>query len=119
MSPDGKVTVVVRSRRIPAGVVEVNRKMYSQWGIPMGTITNRLVLYDYVLDEDHQRTIEEASKLARSLCLDLEVVDFGKQGFFGRLLSSIGRRGAGNPTIVVSPATTAMTSDSSPVLSQR
>jgi hypothetical protein len=118
MSPDGKVRVVVRSRKVPDSVVELRQTMYSPSGIPMGTTTNRQVLYRYVLDENHQKTIAEASKLAQSLCLDLEVVDSGKQSLFGKLLSSFGRSGASTPTIVVSPPSTAMASDSSPVLTQ-
>jgi len=119
MSQDGKVRVVVRSRRVPARLFELSQTMYSPSGIPMGTRMNRRVVYDYVLDEDHQRTIAEARKLARSLCLDLEVVDSGKQGLFRRLLSSFGRRGVNAPSVVVSPPSTSMTSDSPPVLSQR
>jgi len=116
MSPDGKVRVVVRSRKVPADVVEFRQTMYSPSGIPMGTRTSRQVLYKYVLDDDHQRTIEEASRLARSLCLDLEVVDSAKQGFFGRLLLSLGGGGTNAPTVVVSPSSTAM-AESSPALS--
>jgi len=112
MSEDGKVRVVVRSRKVPADVFEFHRTLYSPSGIPMGTKTSRQVLYRYVLDEDHQRTIEEASKLARSLCLDLEVVDSGRQNLLGRLLSSLGRKGASNPVVVVSPSTASMASDS-------
>jgi len=119
MNQDGKVRVVVRSRRAPARLFEQSQTMYTPSGIPMGRMSNRSVLYDYVLDEDHLRTIEEARKLARSLCLDLEVVDSGKQGLFGRLLSSFGRRGANPPSVVVSPPSAPMTSDSHPVLSQR
>jgi len=119
MSSDGKVRVVVKSRRVPAEVVEFHRTMYSPSGFPMGTKMNRQVLYTYVLDEDHQRTIEEASELARRLRLDLEVVDSGKQGLLGRLLSSLGRKGANNPTIVVSPPAAAMNSESSPALPPR
>ncbi len=116
MSSDGKVRVVVRSRRVLADVVEFHQTLYSPSGMPMGTRLNRQVLYTYVLDEDHQRTIKEASRLARSLCLDLEVVDSGKQGFLGRLLSSFGWRGGSSPSIVVSPPSAAMTPESSPVL---
>jgi len=87
--------------------------------MPMATWTSHKVLYDYVLEEDHLRAIEEARKLAGSLCLDLEVIDSGKQGFFTRLLSSLGRGGARNPTIEVSPPAMTMTSDSSSVLPQR
>jgi hypothetical protein len=115
----GKVRVVVRSRRVPSRVFKFYETMYSPWGIRTGTKTNRRILYDYVLDEDHQKTIEEAHKLACSLGLPLEIVDSGRQGFFGRLLSSLGRGGVGNPTVVVSPPTKTMPPDSSPVLTRR
>ena len=119
MSSDGRVRVVVRSRRVPVDVVEFHQSLYSPSGIPMGIRTHRQVLYAYVLGEDHQRTIEEAAKLARSLCLGLEVIDSGKNGFFRRLLLSLGRSGANTPSIVVSPPPTSMTSDSSRVLGER
>ena len=101
MSPDGKVRVVVRSKRVPSGTVTLSETMFTLSGVPMGTRTNQLVLYDYVLDEDHQRTIREAQELARRLCLELEVIDSAKQGLFSRLLSSLGRRGSANPTVEV------------------
>ena len=119
MSLDGKVRVVVRSRRVPARLFEQSQTMYSPSGIPMGTSTNRRVLYDYVLDDDQQRTIDEATKLAQSLCLELEVVDSAKRGIFGRMLSTLGRNGTKAPAVVVSPPSTSMTSDSQPVLRQR
>jgi hypothetical protein len=118
MSSDGKVRVLVRSRKVPSGLVQLRQTTYSLHGIP-ATRTDQRVLYDYVLDEDHQRAIEEARKLAGSLCLDLEVIDSGKQGFFGRILSSLGRRGSGNPTIEVAPTAMTMTSDTSSVLPRR
>ena len=99
MSSDGKVRVVVKSRRVPSGMVQLRQTTYLFSGIPMTTRTDHRVLYDYILDENHQRAVEGARKLADSLSLGLEVVDSGRQGFFGRLLSSLGRGGAGNPTI--------------------
>ena len=112
MSSDGKVRVVVRSRKVPDSVVAFNQTLYSPSGIPMGTRTNRQVLYRYVLDEDHQRTIEEAGKLARRLGLELEIVDSGKQGLVRRLVSSLGQKVASNSIVVVSPTVPSMTSDS-------
>ncbi|HXW95468.1 MAG TPA: hypothetical protein VEJ19_07165 [Nitrososphaerales archaeon] len=119
MSLEGKVRVVVRSRKVPDSVFVFNQTLYSPSGVPIGTRVNRNVTYRYVLDEDHRRTIEEASKLARRLCLDLEVVDSGKQGILARLLWSIGRRGASNTTVVVSPPSAAVPNDPSSVLTQR
>ncbi len=116
MSPDGKIKVVVRSRRVPTRIIDLGETLYTPSGIPMGTRVRHSLLYDYVLDRDHQRTIEEARKLANSLCLDLEVVDSARLGFFGRLLSSFSLRGAGNLTVVASPPTAA--ADSSPVLTR-
>ncbi|HUI22814.1 MAG TPA: hypothetical protein VLY82_00295 [Nitrososphaerales archaeon] len=119
MSSEGKVRVLVKSRRVPTAVVRLQQTTYLLSGIPMATRTDHKVLYDYVLDEDHRKAIEEARKLAGSLSLDLEVVDSGKQGFFARLMSSLGRGGAGNPTIEVSPSAMTMTPDSSSVLPRR
>ena len=108
MSSDGKVRVVVKSRKVPSGMVQLRQTTYLLSGVSMMTRADHHVLYDYVLDEDHQKAIKEARKLASNLCLDLEVIDSGRQGFFGRLLSSLGRRGAGNPTVEVSPPSTTM-----------
>jgi hypothetical protein len=117
MSSDGKVRVVVKSRKVPARTVDLSETLYTPSGIPMGKRTNRLVLYDYVLDEDHQRTIQEAHKLARRLCLDLEVIDSARQGVFRRMLSAMGRRGSSSPNIEVSPSSTARP-DQSPIAVQ-
>ena len=119
MSSDGKVRVWVKSRRVPSRVVQIRQTTYLLSGIPMATRTDHRLLYDYILDEDYQRAIEEARKVAGSLSLDLEVIDSGKKGFFGRLLSFLGRGGVGSPTIEVSPPAMAMGSDSSPVLARR
>ena len=100
----------------PTGVVQLRQTIYSISGIPMATSIDHRVRYDYVLDKDHQRAIEEARKLAGSLCLGLEIIDSGKQGLFGRLWSSFSRGGAGNPTIEVSPPSMAMATNSSPDL---
>ena len=116
MSSGGRVRVLVRSRRVPAGVVRLNQTTYSLTGIPIATRTDHKVLYDYVLDEDHQRAIDEAKKLARSLCLGLEVIDSGKQGFFTRLFSSLGQGGTRNPTVELSPPAMPLASGSSSVL---
>jgi hypothetical protein len=104
MSSDGKVRVLVKSRKVPARTVDLSETLYTPSGIPIGKRTNRLLLYDYVLDEDHRRTIQEAHELARRLCLDLEVVDSARQGVFRRLLSTLGHRGSSNPIIEVSPS---------------
>jgi hypothetical protein len=103
MSSEGKVRVVVRSRKVPTGFVELHEALYTPSGVRVGRMTTRRLLFDYVLDEDHQRTIQEAHKLARRLCLDLEVVDSSRIGFFGRLVLSLGRRGSASPSIEVSP----------------
>ena len=118
MSSDGKVRVLVKSRKVPAGMVQLQQTTYMLSGIPT-TRTDRRVLYDYVLDDDHQKAIEEARKLARALSLDLEIVDSARRGFFGRLLGSLGRGGAGNPTIEVSPTAVTMPLDPTSVLPRR
>ena len=104
MKPDGKVKVMVKSRRVPAEVVTVSRPVYSASGLPLGTQTERLIRYDYVLDGDHQVAIHDAQRISDALGLDLEIVDASRQGFLGRLLSALGPGRGGRPTIVVSPS---------------
>jgi hypothetical protein len=119
MSSNGKVRVLVKSRKVPTGVIQLRQTTYLLSGIPgipmKTTRTEHRVLYDYVLDEDHQRAIEEARKLAGSLCLDLEVIDSRNWSFLGRLLSFLDGRGGGNPSIVVTPPAMATASDSPPI----
>ncbi len=103
MSPDGKVRVVVKSRRVPSRTFDFSEPVYSPIGMRMGTKSNRLVVYDYVLDEEHRRAIEEGHKLACDLGLDLEVVDRTRSGLFRRVLSSFGRGRSGEPSIEVRP----------------
>jgi len=116
MSSNGKVRVLVKSRKVPTGVIQLHQTTYLFSGIPMKTTRmERRVLYDYVLGEDHQRAVEEARKLAGSLCLDLEVIDSRNQSLFGRLMSFLDGRNGQNPSIEVSPPAVTITSGSSPV----
>lgn len=101
MSPDGKVKVIVRSRRVPSRTVDLSQKMYTPAGTPMGTKTSRLVVYDYVLDEEHRRAIEEGRRLSSNLGLDLEVIDTSRRGGFGRALSSLRFWGIQGPRLLV------------------
>lgn len=119
MNSFGKVRVHVKSRKVPAGMVQLHQTTYLLSGIPITTRTVHKVLYDYVLGEDHQRAIEEARRLAGSLCLDLEVIDSGKQGFFSRMLSTLGRGGGEGPSIEVTPHALTAAADFSPVLPRR
>jgi len=119
MSSDGKVKVIVRSRRVPARTVDICQRVYAPSGIPMGTETSRLIVYDYILDEEHRRAVEEGKRLSSSMGLDLEVVDASRRGVFGRAFSSFLSRSRGpqllvtlaraNPSVVpvqsVGPAT--------------
>jgi hypothetical protein len=105
MISGGKVQVVVRSRRVPTGTVDVREPVYSgsASGILVCTRSNRIVLYDYVLDEDHKRAIEEGRRLSRRLGLELVVVDVSKQGVLRRMLTSLDFGASRGPTLVVAP----------------
>jgi hypothetical protein len=105
MTSEGKVQVVVRSRRVPTGTVDVRQPVYSgsASGILTCTRSNRIVLYDYVLDEDHKRAIEEGRRISRRLGLELVVVDVSKHGVLRRMLSSLALGASRGPTLVVAP----------------
>lgn len=105
MISEGKVRVVVRSRKVPIGTIDFREPIYSgsTAGLLVGARRNRLVLYGSVLDEQHRRAIEEGDRISRSLGLQLEIVDASKQGILRRLLSSLGRATPHGPTLVVAP----------------
>jgi hypothetical protein len=104
MSRGGRVRIVVRSRKVPARTVDVIEPIYSTSGIPMGTRRNRLVVYDFVLDEEHNRAIQAGQKLACNLGLELEIIDAGKRSILGRVLSLLGRGRGGGPTLEITPS---------------
>ena len=101
MSREGKIRVVVRSRKVPARTVDITEPVYSMSGIPMETRRNRLVVYDYVLDEEYNKAIQAGRKLACNLGLEFEVIDASRKGILGRVLSSLGRGGGRGPTFEV------------------
>jgi hypothetical protein len=117
MNPEGKVQVVVRSRRVPIGTVLRTEPVYSLSGLLVGYRPIRSVLFGTSLDEDHRRTIEEAQKLAHSLGMGLEVVDESKSGLLSRFRSALGRGVFRYPSVVVSPSNEMMTSDTPSSLS--
>ena len=104
MSSEGKVQVLVRSKKIPVASVLRTEPVYSPSGLLVGSKPVRMVLYGTKLDDEQHRAIEQGQKVSRSLGLDLEVVDVSKIGFLGRLRSSLGAGGSG-PRVVVSPPT--------------
>ena len=104
MRPGGTVRVAVSPRRFPVGTTVVEAPVFTASGHLVGHRTDRIVLYDSRLDEEHQRALEEAQRISRMLCLDLEVVPSTRWGLFGRILASLGLGGLGRPTIMVSPS---------------
>lgn len=103
MSKEGKIRVFVRSCKVPARTIEVSDPVYGPWGVRIGTKRSRMFLYEYVLNEEHKRAIEEGHRVSCNLGLDLEVVDVTKRGLLGRLLSLLGRNGSREPVLLVSP----------------
>ncbi len=90
MKAEGKVQVVVRSRRVPVGTFSYSTPFYSASGVLVGSQPHRSVLYGISLDEENRRTIEEAQKLASNLGMGLEVIDESTSGFLSRFLSRLG-----------------------------
>jgi hypothetical protein len=103
MSPEGKVQVRVKSRRVPVRTVEVLEPLFSPSGVFMGTRRSKLVLYDNALNQEHQRAIDEGRRLSCHLGFELEVVDSSRSGFFRRMLSSLGRGASESPALMVAP----------------
>lgn len=105
MKAEGRVQVVVRSRRVPVGTISRTEPIYSASGVLVGSVPTQFVLYGRALDEEHRRAIDEGQRLACNLGLEFEVVDESKTGLFRRMLSFLGGNGSGNASVVVSPST--------------
>ena len=103
MSSNGKVQVLVRTRRVPIGTATLSTPVYSMSGVLLGSTTSRIVLYGTQLDESHRNAIRESHNLSRKLGLDLEVVDASKSGPLGRLLSLLRRGISRQPAFLVVP----------------
>jgi hypothetical protein len=103
MSPDGKVQVKVRSRKVPIATINRTEPIYSTSGVLVGYKPVTQVLFGTSIGQEHRRTIEAAQRLACTLGLDLEVVDDSKSGFFSRLASRFSRVSTGHPAVVISP----------------
>ncbi len=103
MKAEGKVQVVVRSRKVPIDTISYTRPVYSMSGVLIGSQPHRLVLYGTRLDDEHSRAIEEAKKLASSLGMGLEVIDESRSGFFSRFLARLGGNGRSPAVRVPSP----------------
>jgi hypothetical protein len=113
MKPEGKIQVLVRSRKVPVGTFLRTEPVYSTSGLLVGYTPITRVLYATSLDQAHRKTIEEAQKLASSLGLGLEVVDESRSGIFARLFSRLNRNGSRYPSVVVSPPMAKATSETS------
>ena len=103
MRSNGKVQVLVRTRRVPVGTAKLTKPVYSISGVLLGSTTTRVVIYGAQLDESHRNAIRESHRLSRELGLDLEVVDASKSGPLGRLLSLVKRGISRQPAFLVAP----------------
>lgn len=103
MTPEGKVRVLVRSKKVPLRTFEVRRPVYSSSGVLLGSQTDHGVLYATSLDDSHAKAIEEGRKLSCNLGLELEVVDRSGLNPFRRVFSALsgGYRG---PSVVLTAA---------------
>ena len=103
MSSEGKVQVMVRSSKVPNGIMEVSVPLFSASGFPIGVRRNRVVLYDSTFANDHLRAIEEGQRLSYRLGLKLEIVDLSRSSFLRRLISVFGRSAHEQLNLVVTP----------------
>ncbi|MDG7008454.1 MAG: hypothetical protein JRN06_09480 [Nitrososphaerota archaeon] len=103
MSPNGKVRVVVKTRRVVVGIAMVTNPMYAPSGVLLGYSTNRVALFGSRLDEAHAKAIKEGRTVSSRLGLDLEVVDTSNYGPFRRLFSLVRRGALPEPALLVAP----------------
>ncbi len=103
MSSDGKVRVVVRSRRVPVRSFSWQVPVYGPSGVLVGSETRHGTVYETELEAPHLQAIEAGKRLSCNLDLDFEVVDQSKANplrrFLLRLAGSVGPR----PSLTLKP----------------
>jgi hypothetical protein len=106
MSPEGKVRVLVRSKRVPVRIVTISRPTVSVGGLMVGTQTTRAFVYDTSYDDQYRRAIHAAKKLSCNLDLDFEIVDRSRSNPIRRLISALAGGHSGSPSLTVEPLST-------------
>ncbi|MDE1852343.1 MAG: hypothetical protein KGI38_01215 [Thaumarchaeota archaeon] len=101
MSAKGKVQVVVQSRQVPARTATVDHQRISYSGVLMTVETNRVLIYEAALDEEHLRALDDGKRLAEEMGLPFEVVDKSRSNFLRRIASWLGRSKSGSPRLVI------------------
>ena len=86
MTTNGKLELVVRSRKVLSRVDSYDVSVRGLDGL-QHVSRRSLNVFDYVLDEQQSRALEEARDLAARSGLTLEVVDLTRQGAFLRLMN--------------------------------
>lgn len=118
MTGEGKIQVVVKSRKVPTGIVVRNEPIFTTSGVLLGHQPRRMILYETTLDDSQKRTVEGAQRLAASLGLELEVVDESVLGFLGRVLSKFNRGGYRYSSAGVHPSRDMVSLDAPPAISR-
>jgi hypothetical protein len=94
-----KIRVIVKSRRVLAGMAEYDMPFYSLLGQPYHT-RKAVPLYERVFQEEEKPLLEEAKKLATLNNLPLEIVDLGRRNFLSRWIFRLFSRFANPPSLI-------------------
>ena len=100
---EGKIQVFVRSRRTPAGLMQVSRPLMSGTGVLLGWASSRSTVFESKLDDEHQKAVNEGRRLALQLGLKLEVVDESGVPLLRRVFSYLAGL-ALSPKVVITPS---------------
>ncbi len=82
------IRITIRSRRVPARITELDLPSQTPNGSSV-SIRKRVVLYDYVLDAEQKKVLEEARELAERSRARLLVADLGRESIVRRLVTSL------------------------------
>jgi len=110
MTAGDRVKIVVRSRKVPARVIEFQRPILLSSGLAVQSTERRLV-YESILDDSQREALEEARRLSRDLGLELEVVDTAKANSIWRTLSRFFSPRRSAPSLILTKSWPSHSSD--------
>ncbi len=82
------IRITIRSRKVPARIAELDLTYQTTNG-PGVKVRRRVVVYEYVLDGEQRKVLEEARELAERSRARLLVADLGRESIVRRLVANL------------------------------
>ena len=97
-----EIRVVVESKKVPSRIVQVKYSSHAgSLGLLPVSVTRSVIIYDYELDEEQSKVLDEARKLSDSSGACLKIVDLARVSGIRRVVRRIIGGGSQVPLVTI------------------